>query len=104
MPAKGAAERIREMVQKALRSIGSEQLALTVSVGVAEASAQSPSLEAVLRNADRALYEAKRTGRNKVCAVRPAPAFRLQSEAVSASKLLPLSPDWPFADTWIIPT
>jgi diguanylate cyclase (GGDEF)-like protein len=69
--AKSVAERIREMVQKTSRSIGNAQVVLTVSVGAAEASVQNSGFEAVLRDADCALYEAKRTGRNKVCAATP---------------------------------
>ena len=44
--------------------------AITVSVGVAIAGADE-SLETVLERADGALYEAKRTGRNRVCVAAP---------------------------------
>lgn len=60
------AERLRELVRSNSLKIGSEQLVLTVSLGVAEASARSSGIEAVLREADGALYEAKNTGCNQV--------------------------------------
>jgi len=44
--------------------------AITVSAGIAVAAA-GESLEAVLERADGALYEAKRTGRNRVCTAAP---------------------------------
>jgi len=40
---------------------------VTNSVGVATFSESDPDLESVLNRADRALYEAKRSGRNRVC-------------------------------------
>ena len=60
------AERIRSMVFANALAIGESKLSLTVSVGVGEATASSPSIEAVLRYADRALYEAKHNGRNRI--------------------------------------
>jgi diguanylate cyclase (GGDEF)-like protein len=61
------AERIRELVRKNSHAVGKEQLALTISVGVADATVRSSGIEAVLRDAERALHEAKRQGRNQVC-------------------------------------
>jgi diguanylate cyclase (GGDEF)-like protein len=65
------AERIRSMVSANALAIGESKQFLTISVGVGEATASSPSVEAVLRYADRALYEAKQTGRNRVCVAKP---------------------------------
>jgi GGDEF domain-containing protein len=45
---------------------GSRRLSVTVSIGVADSSGSDPSTEAVLKRADRALYRAKKGGRNKV--------------------------------------
>jgi diguanylate cyclase (GGDEF)-like protein len=42
-------------------------LALTVSVGVAVASRHTTRVTTLLQSADEALYQAKRTGRNRVC-------------------------------------
>jgi len=67
-PREGAlreAERLREAVA-AVRHAGAEgELSVTVSIGVAEA-ATGDAAEVLLRRADAGLYEAKRTGRNRV--------------------------------------
>jgi diguanylate cyclase (GGDEF)-like protein len=60
------AERIRSLVFANSLAIGAENLTLSISVGVSEATAGSPSIEAMLRDADGALYEAKQAGRNRV--------------------------------------
>ncbi len=72
--AAGAAERIRASVEEAWlpRADGGE-VRFTLSVGVAEATADS-TLEDLVRRADEALYRAKREGRNRVC-VSPCPAI-----------------------------
>jgi diguanylate cyclase (GGDEF)-like protein len=44
-------------------------VAVTVSIGVAQRQAEQPSPEDVLKGADKALYEAKNAGRNKVLAL-----------------------------------
>lgn len=61
------AERIRSTVFANTLAIGESKLILTISVGVGEATASSAGIEAVLRDADRALYDAKQSGRNRVC-------------------------------------
>jgi diguanylate cyclase len=38
---------------------------VTISVGVAEFNEQRPTVDAVLKAADKALYQAKETGRNR---------------------------------------
>ncbi len=48
------------------KSGGGKRLAVTVSIGVAERSGRFPTVAKVLEAADRALYRAKRTGRNRV--------------------------------------
>jgi diguanylate cyclase (GGDEF)-like protein len=71
------AERIREMVHKNSLAIGNDRLALSVSIGVTGATAATSGLEAILRDADQALYDAKREGRNQVRVAR-----RLMHETV----------------------
>jgi diguanylate cyclase (GGDEF)-like protein len=48
------------------RAAGEGQPPLTVSIGVAELTTQTASSSTLLIEADRALYEAKRTGRDRV--------------------------------------
>ena len=61
------AERIRSMVAASALAVGDSRLSLTISVGVGETMAGLPGVEAVLRDADQALYDAKANGRNIVC-------------------------------------
>ena len=59
-----AAERLRMLIAAMdIPRVGH----LTVSIGVASFPAQASSRDTLVKAADRGLYEAKRTGRNKVC-------------------------------------
>jgi diguanylate cyclase (GGDEF)-like protein len=58
------AERLRRAV--AAGRYGERGIAVTVSLGVAIAAPADASVEAVITRADRALYEAKRAGRDRV--------------------------------------
>ena len=60
------AERIRSMVAASALAVGDSRLSLTTSIGVGETMAGLPGVEAVLRDADQALYDAKANGRNIV--------------------------------------
>ena len=61
------AERLREAVAAAPLSAGSEEpLPLTVSIGLAVYPDDAPTKGALVECADRALYAAKRTGKNRV--------------------------------------
>lgn len=62
------AERIRTAVTAVAPVIDGYTLALTVSVGVANARPGERDVPALLRRADAALYAAKRAGRNRVVA------------------------------------
>ena len=54
--------------EKPVRSIGRRPtLAITVSIGVAEPDEPGVEPDEVIRAADQALYEAKHTGRNRIC-------------------------------------
>ncbi|MEM8560897.1 MAG: GGDEF domain-containing protein [Pseudomonadota bacterium] len=46
--------------------LGKNQVAVTISAGVAERSDQFPKADAVVMNADKMLYRAKKSGRNRV--------------------------------------
>ena len=61
-------ERLRARVEQEIFDYQGTRLPVTISVGVAalpEANASEPS--ELIRDADSALYEAKRSGRNRVC-------------------------------------
>lgn len=62
--AERVAERLRQALAEANLSMPDARLGLTVSVGVADCTEQS--LDDVLQQADRAMYAAKRAGRNRV--------------------------------------
>jgi diguanylate cyclase (GGDEF)-like protein len=70
-PEKGAsevAERIRDAVAGFPLELDTKRLTCTVSIGVASHPADGNSLDAVVARADRAMYEAKQRGRNRVVA------------------------------------
>ncbi|MBV6273782.1 diguanylate cyclase [Alcaligenaceae bacterium CGII-47] len=63
-------ERLRKLVeQSAVVTDTGETIRYTTSVGVAQMGGEVMTLECLLGRADQALYQAKRTGRNKVCTV-----------------------------------
>ena len=64
-----AAERIRQAVERAPMDLGEGlDTQLTVSIGCAQATAEDRRASDVLERADRALYQAKHLGRNRVAA------------------------------------
>jgi diguanylate cyclase (GGDEF)-like protein len=60
------AERLRRNVEVSALLSNSKGLAVTVSIGVAEAGPGMSGIVDLMKVSDRALYEAKRTGRNRV--------------------------------------
>lgn len=60
------ADRLRVAVERARIDTAVGQLKATVSLGVASLSQANPTLQSLLAAADRALYDAKRAGRNCV--------------------------------------
>ena len=70
-PVEGAldtAERIRAAVQKHVMVAGGAILAVTLSAGVSTyRTGEQQGADWLLKEADMALYEAKRSGRNRVC-------------------------------------
>jgi diguanylate cyclase (GGDEF)-like protein len=68
-PARGAqevAERIRQAVETAPFTTEVGRVPCTVSIGVASFPQDGRSIDALLARADRALYDAKEAGRNRV--------------------------------------
>jgi len=64
------AERVRRVLAtKEIRTSGG-RLRITVSAGVCKFTRHASSIRAMLKSADRAMYKAKHTGRNRVCVAR----------------------------------
>lgn len=61
-----AAEKIRRLVEGARFLVDHREFGCTVSVGVTSFDARMTSPESLYQSADKNLYEAKRTGRNRV--------------------------------------
>ena len=63
------AELVRQKVEQlVLHAPGKEVVTVTISIGLAQFPAHGTTVDALLLAADRALYEAKSTGRNRVVA------------------------------------
>ena len=74
-PPKGAldvAERIRNAIASRPLAINGQQINATVSIGIACYPEDGRTLDALAARADRALYQAKQEGRNKVVRYKPA--------------------------------
>jgi len=63
------AEKIRKCIAKSMVSVGGEEsFSVSISIGVSKIDVLNESnIEAALKRADDALYEAKNLGRNRVC-------------------------------------
>lgn len=59
-------ERLRAVVSESPFRLGSSELSVTISIGVATSSGPDDTVEDILARADAALYQAKRAGRNRV--------------------------------------
>lgn len=61
------AERLRQVIEEdEFFTETGDRIAITVSIGVSERQEQTESLASLMSKADKALYEAKRSGRNRV--------------------------------------
>lgn len=78
------AERLRKLIEDTVvETETGELLSITVSIGVATLSKQSPDIETLLKQADAALYAAKKNGRNQV-QMASVPTPPLQAQLLSA--------------------
>ncbi len=62
-----AAEKLRQKIHHKPFISGSKTISVTISAGVSQLNKQDTTIEAALKRADNALYEAKQGGRNQVC-------------------------------------
>jgi len=69
--AAAAGERLRKLVADCVITAAGSRIPVTVSVGASICHAATPGVEDLIKEADLALYEAKRTGRNRVCRYAP---------------------------------
>lgn len=61
-------ERLRGQLQSTCVACGDVQIMLTATFAVTQVTAEDSSIEEVIRRADKALYEGKKAGRNRVVA------------------------------------
>jgi diguanylate cyclase (GGDEF)-like protein len=80
------AERIREAIfRRTFLADGGHPLSVTISIGTSEARLDQDGIPDLLRQADAALYEAKRAGRNRVAVFDPSrPIAQLVKPATAA--------------------
>ncbi len=78
-------QRCRAAVEAGPFRVGDAQLPVTISVGIAHRSGDTRQFPDLLRAADRALYTAKRSGRNRVCNA----AHQDHSEETTMSEPIP---------------
>jgi len=64
--AETVAERLRKQIQNYSKAFADQDIQLSVSVGIAGATLGMSAFEVLLKRADEALYEVKRTGGNRV--------------------------------------
>jgi diguanylate cyclase (GGDEF)-like protein len=61
------AERIRSTIEKHIYAFEGKNIPLTISMGVASLDSTSKNPDGLIATADHALYDAKHSGRNRVC-------------------------------------
>ena len=66
--AQRVAERLRRKVEASAFCVASNAINATISIGVSEAHPSMDTIFDLIKLADKALYKAKNSGRNRVCA------------------------------------
>ena len=71
--ARRSAERVRQAIEQGSVDLGDEreQCEITVSIGIVMLDAEASDINALVQNADQAVYAAKQAGRNCVCVYDP---------------------------------
>ena len=67
-------ERVREVLSREyLNPAPGKKVTVTISIGATEFHLPEDTLETFVKRADRAMYQSKRSGRNKICSLAPPP-------------------------------
>lgn len=85
--AAAVAERLRQMVAERAIVVAGRRIPLTASIGATVCRADMGGFDALLKEADVALYEAKRSGHNRVCRFAPDPSREIQAAPASDAAL-----------------
>jgi diguanylate cyclase (GGDEF)-like protein len=64
------AERLRRLAHDCTVTANDEEIPVTISIGIAGASIRTSGIESLMRDADQALYQAKRSGRDRIAVAR----------------------------------
>ena len=75
------AERLRHQVRENTLTVDGQMVSITISIGVAGASMRTAGVQTLMRQADQALYQAKRSGRDQVVVWRIHDAKRMDEAA-----------------------
>lgn len=67
--AKAIAEALRERIERDKIILRKKETSITVSVGIATFPVDAATRDELIRKADKAMYEAKQKGRNRVCCI-----------------------------------
>jgi diguanylate cyclase len=67
--AAAVAERLRKLIENTRFVYHKQEISLTVSIGVTETRASDTTVELAFNRVDKAMYQAKKKGRNMVAVV-----------------------------------